>query len=114
MLIRRSSAMAASSRLIITEAERRFPVRIRIAVPPEGLGTQLDQMKWWLDENSGAGNWAMAPAGLRGVANDALAIYCADAALASKRPPAPINMGASRTAFRTMMNAVWEPAQGLA
>ena len=46
--------MAASSRFMITEAERRFPVRIRIAVPPEGLGTQLDNMKWWLDANCGA------------------------------------------------------------
>jgi len=58
--------MAASSRLMITEAERRFPVRIRIAVPPEGLGVQLDNMKWWLDTNCGADNWAMTPSGLRG------------------------------------------------
>ncbi len=75
--------MAASSRFMITEAERRFPVRIRIAVPPEGLGVQLDHMKWWLDENCGAANWAMTPSGIRGVVNDALAIYCLDAALAS-------------------------------
>jgi hypothetical protein len=26
------------------DAERRFPVRIRIAVPPEGFGTRLDQI----------------------------------------------------------------------
>jgi hypothetical protein len=38
-----------------SEVNRRFPVRIRIAVPPEGLGTQLDHMKWWLDENSRRG-----------------------------------------------------------
>jgi hypothetical protein len=25
------------------EAERRFPVRIRIAIPPEGLSSRLDQ-----------------------------------------------------------------------
>jgi beta-N-acetylhexosaminidase len=42
------------------------------------------------------------------------ALRRADAALASKRPPAPIDIGASRTAFRTMMNPVWEPAQGYA
>jgi hypothetical protein len=30
--------MAASSRLMITEAERRFPVRIKVAVPEGGLG----------------------------------------------------------------------------
>ena len=33
--------MAASSRLMITDAERRFPARIQIGVPPEGLGRQL-------------------------------------------------------------------------
>src|SRR5438094_503894 len=33
--------MAASSRLMIGEAERRFPVRIRIGVPPQGLGGRL-------------------------------------------------------------------------
>jgi hypothetical protein len=30
------------------EAERRFPVRVRIAVPPEGLGNRHDQMTTWL------------------------------------------------------------------
>jgi len=75
--------MAASSRLMITEAERKFPARIRIGVPPDGLGRQLDGMTAWLDANCGAGNWAMAPAGIRGVVNDALAIYFLDAALAN-------------------------------
>jgi hypothetical protein len=65
------------------KAERKFPARIKIAVPPEGLGRQLDDMMAWLDANCGAANWAMAPAGLRGVANDALAIYFLDTALAS-------------------------------
>jgi len=68
---------------MITEAERRFPARIRIAVPPGGLGRQLDDMSAWLDSNSGAGNWAMTPSGLRGVVNDALAIYFLDTALAN-------------------------------
>jgi hypothetical protein len=68
---------------MISEAERRFPARIRIAVPPGGLGTQLDAMMAWLDANCGADNWAMAPAGLRGVVNDALAIYFLDTGLAN-------------------------------
>jgi beta-N-acetylhexosaminidase len=38
----------------------------------------------------------------------------ADAALASKKPPAPIDVGASRAAFLKLMNGVWEPAQGYA
>ena len=36
--------MAASSKLMIGEAERRFPVRIRIGVPPQGLGSRLDEL----------------------------------------------------------------------
>ena len=75
--------MPAGPRLILTDAERRFPARIKIAVPSEGLGRQLDDMMAWLDANCGAGNWAAAPAGTRGVVNDALAIYFLDATLAS-------------------------------
>ena len=75
--------MAASSKLMIGEAERRFPVRIRIEVPPEGLGTRLDQLKAWLDDNCGAEGWAMTPSGVRGVVNDAVAVYFRDAAPAS-------------------------------
>jgi hypothetical protein len=74
--------MAASSKLMIGEAERRFPVRIRIAVPPDGLGTRLDRIKAWLDENCGADAWAITPSGLRGVVNDAITVYFSDTALA--------------------------------
>jgi len=68
---------------MIAEAERRFPVRIRIGVPPDGLGSRLDRIKVWLDENCGANGWAMTPSGTRGVLNDALSVYFADATLAS-------------------------------
>ena len=68
---------------MIAEAERHFPVRIKIALPPGGLGKQLTLMQGWLDETCGASGWAMTPAGIRGVVNDALAIYFADPALAS-------------------------------
>jgi hypothetical protein len=63
-------------------AERRYPVRVRIAVPPEGLGRQLEVMHAWLDETCGAEGWATAPAGTTGVVNDALALYFEDAAFA--------------------------------
>ena len=56
---------------------------IRLAVPPTGLGIRLDRMHAWADENCGADGWAMTPAGIRGVANDAAAIYFLDATLAS-------------------------------
>jgi hypothetical protein len=37
----------------------------------------------WLDVNCGADGWAITPSGSRGIVNDALAIYFADATLAS-------------------------------
>ena len=75
--------MPGNSRDMITAAERRFPVRIRIAVPPAGLGQRHTQITAWLDENCGADGWAITPSGVRGVLNDALSIYFADATLAS-------------------------------
>jgi hypothetical protein len=75
--------MAASSRLMIAEAERRFPVRIRIAVPAGGFGGRLNQMQGWLDQNAGADGWAMTPSSIRGVVNDAVAVHFADVAIAS-------------------------------
>jgi hypothetical protein len=68
---------------MITSAERRFPVRIRIAVPPTGLGQRYGKITDWLDENCGADAWAMTPSGTRRVLNDALSIYFADATLVS-------------------------------
>jgi hypothetical protein len=64
------------------EAERHYPVRVRIAVPPEGLGRQLEIIHAWLDEICGIEGWATAPAGLAGVINDAIAFYFADTAFA--------------------------------
>jgi hypothetical protein len=32
---------------MIAEAERQLPVRIRIGVPPHGLGSWLDSIKEW-------------------------------------------------------------------
>ena len=64
------------------QTERRFPVRVRIAVPPEGLGRQIEIMHAWLDETCGAAGWSSAPAGLGGVLNDAVAFYFDDAAFA--------------------------------
>ena len=71
--------MPGNPREVITMAERSFPVRVRIAVPPGGHG----QMTAWLDENCGAVGWAVTPSGTRGVLNDAISIYFADATLAS-------------------------------
>lgn len=75
--------MVASSRSLTIEAERRFPVRIRIGIPGAGLGERLNRMHVWLDENCGAAGWCMTPSGVRGVLSDAVAIYFLDAAIAS-------------------------------
>jgi hypothetical protein len=68
---------------MIREAERRFPVRIRLALPAGGFGTSLSEMHAWLDENCGANGWAMTPSGLRAVGNNAVAIYFLDPASAT-------------------------------
>ena len=75
--------MPGNPREMITMAERRFPVRIRIAVPPDGLGRRHAQITAWLDENCGSDSWAMTPSGMRGVLNDAVSLYFADATFAS-------------------------------
>lgn len=66
--------MRGRSRRKFDGADQRFPARIKIAVPPTGLGERLNQMFAWLDANCGADGWDQAPAGT-GLVNDALAIY---------------------------------------
>jgi hypothetical protein len=73
--------MPGNPREIITMAERRFPVRIRLGVPPDGFGRRHTEMTAWLDENCGADGWAMTPSGVRGVLNDAVSIYFLDPTL---------------------------------
>ncbi len=75
--------MPSQPREMITIAERRFPVRIRLGVPPEGFGQRHTNITAWIDENCGADGWAITPSGVRGVLNDALSIYFLDATLAS-------------------------------
>jgi len=49
---------------MITAAEGRFPVRIRLAISTGGLGERLNQMHAWLDQSTGADGWAMTPSGM--------------------------------------------------
>jgi hypothetical protein len=51
--------MPGKPREMITAAERRYPVRIRIGVPPGGFGQRYTQMIARLDENCGVDGWAM-------------------------------------------------------
>jgi hypothetical protein len=75
--------MPGNSREMITMAERRFPARIKIGVPPGGFGQRYMEMTAWLDANCGADRWALTRSGVRGVLNDAVSIYFLDATLAS-------------------------------
>ena len=75
--------MPGNSREMITMAERRFPARIKISVPPGGFGQRYMEMTAWLDANCGADGWAMTRSRVRGVLNDAVSIYFLDATLAS-------------------------------
>ena len=59
--------MPSHPREMITVAERRFPVRIRLGVPPGGFGQRHTNITAWLDENCGADGWAITPSGVRGV-----------------------------------------------
>src|SRR5262249_40917381 len=67
--------MLGNPREIVTMAERRFPVRIRIGVPPSGFGQRYPEITEWLDGNCGADGWAITPSGMRRVLNDAVSIY---------------------------------------
>jgi hypothetical protein len=74
--LRRSVALGGKQ--AVRDAERRFPVRVSIAVPPEGFGSRLDQIIGWLDANCGADGWTPTPSSTRGVVNDALTVYFLD------------------------------------
>jgi hypothetical protein len=75
--------MPSHPREMIAMPERRFPVRIRLGVPPGGFGQRHTNITAWLDENCGADGWAMTSSGQRGVLNDAVSIYFRDPTLAS-------------------------------
>jgi hypothetical protein len=62
--------MPGNPRDMIVSAERRFPVRIRIGVPPDGFGRfgqRYAQITAWLGENCGADGWVMTCSSLRSV-----------------------------------------------
>jgi hypothetical protein len=75
--------MVRNARDLVIEAERRFPIRVRVVVPPGGFGSRLNRIYAWLDENCGADGWQITPSGIRGVVNDAIAVYFGNAVLAA-------------------------------
>ena len=79
--------MPGNPREMITVAERRLPVRIRIGVPPGRLGQRYSEITAWLDQNCDADGWAITPSGMRGVLNDAISVYFAEATCQRLCPP---------------------------
>src|SRR5580704_14749580 len=69
--VRTALTMPGNPRAIIAEAEQRFPVRIIIRVPGDGIGTRYAPMT----ENCGIHGWSITPAGTRGIRNDAIAVF---------------------------------------
>ena len=59
--------------------QQRFPIRIRVRVPPLGFGRQLDQLYAWLDDMAGKGGYAIHGDNQPGI--DAIAIYLDEPAL---------------------------------
>jgi len=50
---------------MITMAERRFPVRIRLGVPPGGFGQRHNQHHGMARRELRADGWAITPSGAR-------------------------------------------------
>jgi hypothetical protein len=68
-------------------------------------------MHAWLDDNCGADGWEITPAGMRGVINDAIAVYFRDATMAAAfaaRWCAPAGSGVGEGFLRIWDN---EPVQ---
>ncbi|MBV8737608.1 MAG: hypothetical protein JO007_10185 [Alphaproteobacteria bacterium] len=74
--------MTRISRQAQRAAERPFPVRVRIALPPDGLSRQLRVMHAWLAETCGAAGWASAPSGTDGLVDNQIAFYFESATFA--------------------------------
>ena len=83
--------------------ELAFPVRVKIAVPRNGLGSEVDAMHAWLSEACGAGNFACHSA--PGIACDTAAFYFRDMAKArafvAAFPNAKLADGTESPAFQS-------------
>jgi hypothetical protein len=62
---RKGKTMAASSRLMITEAERRSRCGLGWLCPLAASANGSNQIQAWLNENCGANGWATTPTGQR-------------------------------------------------
>ncbi len=65
--------MARRSTTAAGDADRKFPVRIKIRVPQTGLGTMIVEMDVWLRRSFGPGGFGQGPASATGT--DATAFH---------------------------------------
>ncbi len=64
--------------------EKFFPIRVRIQVPSEGFGSDIENIFAWLDENAGRGCWGWnADQVLSRDMRDAVSLYLLDVELVS-------------------------------
>jgi len=56
------SKMTRRSMSTAARIEATYPIRIKILVPPTGLGQLVSEINQWLNENVGKGKWGSAPA----------------------------------------------------
>lgn len=62
--------------------DKRFPVRVRVAVPEGGFGTEYPKFVAYLDRACGKGGWAIHPAYRSAFPQDAVFFYFADPSVA--------------------------------
>ena len=54
--------MARRSPTSATETDRRFPIRVKVAIPPTGLGSVIEEAERWLRRELGPGRYGQSPA----------------------------------------------------
>ncbi|GAC1580550.1 MAG: hypothetical protein NVS3B5_14240 [Sphingomicrobium sp.] len=71
--LRSKGAMVQRTRLQSKTDDLAFPVRVKLAVPPGGLGPRLTAIGAWFQGHAGKGNYAVHSA--LGLAGDTMAVY---------------------------------------
>ena len=65
----------SNPRALIDDVDRKFPVRIAVKVPLNGIRQRCGSISDWLDENRGVDGWTITQAGTRTAGDQAIAVY---------------------------------------
>ncbi|BBK44106.1 hypothetical protein STVA_41260 [Allostella vacuolata] len=71
--------MAHRGAITVRHIERRFAIRVRIRIPPGGLGTRLDGLVRWLDRRLGVTGYQIWPDQHHPIEPQSTSIYLDDA-----------------------------------